>query len=190
MADPENVQNNEQGAQEGPSKEGGSGKLLSLLVPVLATLLFAGGGFAVGRVFGVRGNAQNASAAQNPTTNEETARQNAEDVEAGDTWFFDMESVVGNLNEPGATRYARIGLTLEVGYGLDAKKGTPLFEQKMPLLKNWLTLYMANQTVANIRGETNLRQVQNQITEMFNKGLFPNAQGHIKQVLFKELSIQ
>lgn len=191
MAEPENVGNVEQSAEATQSEERKSGgKLMSLLVPIVATLVFAGGGFFVGRMFGTRGNAQNVAAAEESGVQEEAAEQKTSDEDAEAAWFFDMESIVANLNEPGVTRYVRIGLTLGIGEELSEKEGTLILEQKMPLLKNWLTLYVSNQTVADIRGEAKLRAAQDELARMFNTGLFGTGPQHIKQVLFKELSIQ
>lgn len=189
MAELENMKVTKQGAGVAPPLKG-TGTVLSWLMPVLAIILCAGGGFAVGRLFGTRGSTQNVTAQEQAETASETPQQTTGDPLTGQSWFYDMESVIANLNEPGGTRYVRVGLTLELDSGLKEKDGIVLLEKKMPLLKNWLTLYMANQTVEGIRGETNLRQVQNQISEAFNTGLFGNSQPCIKQVLFKELSIQ
>jgi flagellar basal body-associated protein FliL len=81
-------------------------------------------------------------------------------------------------------------LTLEVGSSMTEKEGTGFFEQRKPLLKNWLTLYLNNLSLEDIRGERNLRRIQTQIADAFNQSLFPNAKPRIKRVLFKELSIQ
>ena len=53
-----------------------------------------------------------------------------------------------------------------------------------------LTLYLSNQRLEDTRGEQNLRRMQVDIADVFNRGLFPNGRPKIKQVLFKELSIQ
>jgi flagellar basal body-associated protein FliL len=110
--------------------------------------------------------------------------------EKGEPWFYDIEPIVANLNEPGVTRYVRVALTLEVGNGMATKEGTEFLDQKKPLLKHWLTLYLSNQTIDGVRGEKNLRQVQTQIADALNQGLFPNGKPRIVGVLFKELSIQ
>jgi len=187
MADPETTETIQQGGEKAQSR---GGALLSWLMPVLAAVLCAGGGFAAGRLFGASGNTQNVSAAESPSVEAEVNPQNVDDADADPVWFFDMESIVANLNEPGGTRYVRVGLTLGIGRGLKEKEGQPLLERKLPFLKNWLTLFMANQTVNDVTGEANLRKVQDQITDAFNKGVFGNGQSHIKQVYFKELSIQ
>ncbi len=190
MAEPEKTKKNEQGPeQESQAPKGKGSKLMPCLVPVLAIVLCAGGGFAVGRLFGTRGQAQNVSAAEQgvealaPLPPIKTAG-------AGPSWYYDLDPIVANLNEPGVTRYVRATLTLEIGGHLSEKDGIPFLEQRKPLLKNWLTLFIANLTLEDIRGERNLRHVQAQIADIFNKGLFPNAQPCIRLVLFKELSIQ
>ncbi len=190
MADPENVENTEQTTAETQSEKKSGGKLMSLVVPILTALVLAGGGFFVGRMFGTRGQAQNLEASEQPPAKEVSAEQAETDAEMDAEWFFDVDSIVANLNEPGVTRYVRIGLTMGIGSGLSEKEGIPLLEKKMPLLKNWLTLYMANQSVADIQGEAKLLVVQDEIAKLFNKGLFGNGSSHIKQILFKEFSIQ
>ena len=73
---------------------------------------------------------------------------------------------------------------------MDPKKGAAFFDQKRPLMKNWLTLYMANQTVEDARGEKNLSRMQLQISNALNEKLFPDSKPPIKRVLFKEFAIQ
>ena len=187
MADEEKIENSEQTTEEASSKKG-IGKMLPWLMPVLALVICAGAGFMVSRIFGTRGAAQNVAAAETPDPASKLPPLNGVDAEA--TWYYDMEAVVANLNEPNVSRYVRVTLTLEFGNGLAEKDGLPFIEERLPLLKNWLTLFMSNQTVEDIRGERNLRQVQSQIADMFNQGLFPDSKPCIKRVLFKELSIQ
>jgi flagellar basal body-associated protein FliL len=187
MAEPENTEKNEQNAER--KSPGKSSKLVTLCVPMLAVALCAAGGFVVGRLFGARGATQNVAAAES-APELSTPLPPIDETAAGPTWYYDMEPVVANLNEPGVTRYARLTLTLEIGGNLTEKDGLPFLEQRKPLLKNWLTLFMANLTLEDIRGERKLRQVQTQIADVFNQGLFPNAQPCIKRVLFKEMSIQ
>lgn len=189
MADPENTENPKQETTEEASKKGGISKLLPWLAPVLALIVCAGAGFAVSRLFGTRGGAQNVSAAEEA----ETAASQLppmDEANAGDVWYCDLEPVVANLNEPGVTRYVRVTVTLEVGNGMAEKDGLPFLQQRMPLLKNWLTLFLSNQTLEDTRGERGLRQMQTQIANTFNQGLFPNAKPCVKRVLFKDISIQ
>jgi flagellar basal body-associated protein FliL len=189
MAEPQKTQKNEPAAEhDAQPKKGKASKLLTCLIPLLTIALCAAGGFMVGRLFGTRGQAQNVSAAERPDPT--AALPPIKASGAGPSGYYDLEPVVANLNEPGVTRYVRVTLTLEIDSQLAEKDGITFLEQRKPLLKNWLTLFIANLTLEDIRGERNLRQVQNQIAETFNQGLFPNAQPCVKRILFKELSIQ
>jgi len=190
MAEPEKKEKNEKASEsEAQDRKGKSSKLIPWLIPAVTVALCAGGGFLIGRLFGTRGPAQNVAASETPTATAPVLPP-VNGAATGSSWYYDLEPVVANLNDPGVTRYVRIALTLEVNDKLAEKDGTPFFEQRKPLLKNWLTLFVANLTLEDIRGERNLRHVQSQIADTFNQGLFPNATPCIQRVLFKELSIQ
>jgi len=195
MADKSNDVNEQSGPPQVPLPEtlparGTQGKITPWLITTLTVLVCAGAGFAVGRMFGTRGNAQTASAASPTPTAEKLHGKSKPGSEKGEPWFYDIEPIVANLNEPGVTRYVRVALTLEMGSGMEPVAGKEFLDQKKPLLKHWLTLYLSNQTLEGIRGEKNLRQVQTQMTDALNQGLFPNDKPQIMDVLFKELSIQ
>jgi flagellar basal body-associated protein FliL len=191
MADEPNAAREEVLLPETPLPKGASGKITPLLITIATVVVCAGAGFAVGRMFGTRGQARTASAAEQAGPVEAVAKEKiTSGSEKGEPWFYDIEPIVANLNEPGVTRYVRVALTLEVGNGMATKEGTEFLDQKKPLLKHWLTLYLSNQTIDGVRGEKNLKQVQTQITDALNQGLFPNGKPRIVGVLFKELSIQ
>lgn len=190
MADQENNEKSRIVERE-TSKSGGLvAQALPWLITALAVVAFAAAGFVVGRLFGTRGNAQTAGAAQAGPG--ETARLQEPPLAAdtGRNWYYDLEPAVVNLNEPGVTRYVRVGLTLEISSTMGEKDGTAFLDQKKPLLKHWLTLFLANQTIEDMRGEKNLLRLQAQISDAFNKGLFPGTKPRVKRILFKELSIQ
>jgi flagellar FliL protein len=169
----------------------GLGRFLPWIIAAAVILLCAGIGFALGRIVSGRGPGQIPEPAQQtqlPQTQIPATAESSADSE--DTWYYELEPVVANLNEPGVTRYVRVALTLEINSDLPTKKGGPFLDQKKPLLKNWLTLYLANQTLEDIRGETNLKRLQTQISDGFNEKLFPDSRPKIKRVLFKEFAIQ
>ena len=191
MADEENIDSIEQtGADEPTLPEAGGSKLMTYLAPALALIICGAAGFTVSRLFGTGGSAQNVAAAETPDAQAANPLPSLDEADPAATWYYDMEPVLVNLNEPSVSRYVRIALTLEFGNGLAEKDGVPFLDQRKPLLKNWLTLFMSNRTIEDIRGETNLRRVQTQITDMFNQGLFADQKPCLKRVLFKELSIQ
>jgi flagellar basal body-associated protein FliL len=105
-------------------------------------------------------------------------------------WYIDLEPVVANLDEPGATRYVRAALTLEMSGEISPEKGTALLEQKKPLLKNLLTIYLAGLSVDATRGDKNLKRIQSEICDTFNERLFPNSKPLIKGILIKEFAVQ
>ena len=188
MADQENTGKDPGSEPQAPRAKGVMGKIVPVLAPILAVVVCTGAGFGISRLFGTRSPSRAASAGQTS----EAAGQQEPTAESSNSegWFYDLEPVVANLNEPGVTRYVRVSLTLEIGNGMAEKDGTPFLDQKKPLMKHWLTLYLSNATIDTIRGEKNLRQVQTQITDVLNQGLFPNGKPKVVRVLFKELAIQ
>ena len=109
---------------------------------------------------------------------------------AGEIWYFDLEPVVANLNEPGATRYVRATLTLEMSPELTPDKGTSMLTVKKPLLTNLLTIYLAGLSVEATRGDKNLKRIQSELCDTFNEKLFPDTKPFIKGILIKEFAVQ
>jgi flagellar basal body-associated protein FliL len=182
--------------QKEPEKQEGSGKasikrFLPWVILAGVVLIFAGMGFGLGRVFG--GRQKSEPAASEEQTGRVEASPQGVGASANDsvgTWYYDLEPAVANLNEPGVTRYVRVALTLEISNNFDQKEGIAFLEQKNPRLKHLLTLYLANQTIENIRGESNLRRIQAEILDSFNQHLFPDSRPQLTRILFKEFAIQ
>ena len=185
MAEQENTEKNQEVEIDLPKPKGPFAKILPWLVPAVVVLVFAVGGFWVGRLFGTRGQAQTAAGAEIDGPKEPALKPGT-----GESWYYELDPVVVNLNEPGVTRYVRIGLTLEVSGTLDEKEGRVFLDQRKPLIKHWLTLFLANQTIEDARGEKNLTRIQTQISDTLNKGLFPGGKPRVTSVLFKEFAIQ
>lgn len=190
MAEPGKAEKTQQKTEEPLSeKKGLATKVMPLLIVGGTVVVFATAGFIVGRLFGTRGRAQTASAA--PVGEPEPTIKNSKSKDPKtDNWFYELEPVVANLNDPGVTRYVRITLTLEITGAWAEPEAKPVLDQKKPLLKHWLTLYLSNQTIEDTRGKTNLLRMQSNISDIFNQGLFPNAQPRIMNILFKEFAIQ
>ncbi len=191
MAEQEKVQNEKRKEPEAAPDKAPSKGLLPWLLTAGVVVVLAVTGFLVGRLFGTRGSAQMAAAAEQTGAAEPTRPPEAGGESKGsESWYFDLEPTVANLNEPGVTRYVRVALTLDVDGVLPEKDGKVFLDQKKPLLKHWLTLYLANQTIDAIRGEKNLLRMQAQISDTFNRGLFPDSKPRIRRILFKEFAIQ
>jgi len=160
------------------------------LVPALVVLVLAAGGFLMGRLFGARGPAGAAAGAEHGSETHGASKEPAFKPGKGESWYFDLEPIVVNLNEPGVTRYVRAGLTLEVSGTLEEKGGRPFLEQRTTPMKHALTLFLSNQTIEDARGEKNLTRMLSQICDALNAVLFPGGKPHVQAVLFKEFAIQ
>ncbi|HBR19786.1 MAG: hypothetical protein A2Y13_01080 [Planctomycetes bacterium GWC2_45_44] len=106
--------------------------------------------------------------------------------------FYNLDPVVANINEPGATRYVRITLTLELDEEADTEAIAATIEEKKPIITNWLTIYLASLSLDDIQGDKNLKRIQGQILDSFNEKLLSGSDSKpvIKSILFKEFAIQ
>lgn len=120
----------------------------------------------------------------------EYLRTDGSETDPQRVWYYDLEPVLANLDEPGITRYIRVILTLEISPKVDKVKGIAFFDEKRPVLTNCLTIYLAGLTIDDIKGDRNIRRIQSQLLDAFNEKLFPDTEPLIKQILFKEFAIQ
>jgi len=176
--------------QEKAGQQSGSGGLMQWAVMAVIVVVCAAAGFFLARIFaGMRGT-EPVEATPNESAPIEELLSSKPAASADEVWYYDMEPVVANLDEPGVRRYVRATLTLAVSVELDQKKGQAFLEDKKPLLVDWLTIYLASLKLDDIRGERNLRRIQTQVLDMFNERLFPDSKGFIRKVLFKEFAVQ
>jgi flagellar basal body-associated protein FliL len=171
-----------------------AGGILRWVIMAVVVVLLAGVGFVLGRLLtGSDTPETGESSQQNPTSRAGDAKTGNPDLAAQGSqgaWYYDLEPVVANLDEPGVTRYVRATLTLEIAPDVDERKGIAFIEEKKPLLKNWLTIYLASLNLESIRGDRNLKRVQSQMLDGFNERLFPDAKPQVKHILFKEFAVQ
>jgi flagellar basal body-associated protein FliL len=180
--------------QEQTAQKTSGGGIFQWIIIAAIVMLFAGAGFALGRF--LKGSPPPQTSDQDESS-QQIEQDQLEDlivddasVDSQNTWYYDLEPAVANLDVPGVTRYVRATLTLEISPKVDQNKGAVLLAQKTPLLKNWLTIYLASLSLEDIRGDRNLKRIQSQILDSFNEKLFPDAKPQIKKVLFKEFAIQ
>jgi len=166
-------------------------RLLPWIILSAVVVVFAGVGFGLGRLFAGPGTEQTAiSPQQNQQSEVENLKADASSTGEQKIWYYDLEPVIANLDEPNVTRYVRAVLTLEMSPEMDAKKGKDFLDEKKPILTNWLAIYLASLGLEDIRGERNLKSIQAQILDAFNERLFPDSKPQVKHVLFREFAIQ
>jgi flagellar FliL protein len=193
MADEDNKdKQNEKRQQETNKKPSGKKGVLKWIILVVVVISCAGAGLGLGRLFGRSDTGADDAVqplqtelGQTPLAGDNTSKEDLKNI-----WYYDLEPVVANLNEPGATRYIRVVLTLQVSKALDPQKGTAFIQEKIPLLRNWLTIYLASQTIEDTRGDRNLMRIQSEILDAFNEKLFPDSKPLIKSIFFKDFAIQ
>jgi flagellar basal body-associated protein FliL len=196
MADADDTK--EQEGQKGPEAEKSDkksliGRLLPWIVMVVVVGVCAGAGFGLGRLFAGSRAPEAAESDSKPDESTQARDLKADDDSAKDSkgvWYYDLEPVVANLNEPRVTRYVRASLILEMSSDLDKKKGTALLDAKKPVLINWLFVHLSSLSLEDIRGDENLKRIQSRICEAFNEELFPDSKPQIKQILIKEFPVQ
>ncbi|MHC4572529.1 MAG: flagellar basal body-associated FliL family protein [Planctomycetota bacterium] len=177
-------------ADEKKTQKASGTRLLQWIIMAAAVAVCAGGGLTIGRLFADF----RSTATSNPSQQDEPGplKQLKRNGPAKDqrVWYYDLDPVVANLNEPGVRRYVRVAVILVVDPQVDRKKGTAFLDEKKPLLTNYLTIYLASLTLEDIRGDKNLRRIQSQLLDAFNEKLFPDAKPQIKHILFKEFAVQ
>jgi flagellar FliL protein len=194
--DNEQDQDNQQ-EEQGPKGSKTSAKKKEIIVSWSVMggiiLLFALSGFFLGKVLVETLKADPIVAAQIAGMSPSGLSEAAPKQEAvGDekTWFYDLLPVVANLDDPGATRYIRTTLTLEIYDSLDQDEGEEMLKKKAPHMRNWLTIYLASLSLDEAHGEKNLKRIQSHVLEEFNQMLFPNETPQISHILLKDFAIQ
>lgn len=106
------------------------------------------------------------------------------------SWSINMEPVVASLKEPRVDRYVRVTLTLEMSPEAQKDKTGQFIKNNTAILRNWLTIYLADLTLEDVSGRRNLKRIQAEILDGFNELLFPDTKPLIVRVLFNEFAIQ
>ena len=194
-------------ASDKPADKGKGRAIVPWIIIAAIVLVAAGAGIGLGRLFAGNSkpkSAEEASSSKEPAAKAEVeaaaehgAAKQAEQLKPDkpgaakeDSWYYNLDPVVANLDEPGATRYVRAALTLEMSPEISAEKGAAFMEQKKPLLTNLLTIYLAGLNIEATRGDKNLKRIQSDICDTFNERLFPNGKPLIKRILIKEFAVQ
>ena len=167
-------------------------KLLPWVIMIIVVGLCAGAGLGLGSILAgtdQQKEENEAQASQADKTNDEKVN-----IEGGkdskDVWYYELDPVVANLNEPSVARYVSAALTLQISSNVDEKEYRSVIDEKKPILTDWLTVYLAGLSLEETRGDNNLKTIQSQILEAFNDILFEDFKPQIKQILFRAFAVQ
>jgi len=187
MAD---VQAEQKTGEKAAAKSASSGRMVWIIAAAVA-VISAGGGYGISVLSADTSlNLFKPSSAAAPSE-PETAELKLENPSGNEaSWYYKLDPVVANLDEPGALRYIRLAVYLEMDGSAQQDQCSRFIEAKKPVLVNWLQLYLASRSLEEVKGEKYLKIMQVQILEGFNQILFPNSKSLIKGVLFGEISIQ
>lgn len=190
---PEGQEDQQKPEAEKSDKKSKIARFLPWIIMVVVVFICAGAGLSVGRLFAGSGTPEGAesdSGAEAQGLIDDLKADNDSVDGSAKVWYYDLDPVVANLNEPTVTRYVRASLTLEMSPEMDKEKGTIFLDEKKPILINWLTVYLSSLSLEDIRGDKNLRSIQSHVRDAFNEQLFPDSKSQIKQVLIKEFPVQ
>jgi len=193
MADAdENKDQNEEKAEES-GKKSFIRRFLPWMIIGVVVVACAGAGFGLGRMLGGSETPRPNEAESNADGTEETTDTSSDEDSSNisdKTWYYDMDPVIANLDEPGVTRYVRASFTLEISAEAKQKEVTSLLDEKKPILTDMLFVYLSGLSLKEIQGDKNLKTIQSRIRTMFNEKLFPDSKPQIKRVLIKEFPVQ
>ena len=193
MADTDDQEKREDKATDKDERSGRVGTkigVLTWIIMAVAVVLLAGSGFVLGRLFAGSFLSEPTDSSQESSPTDEIT-QNDSKTDAENTWYYsDLESVVVNPDEPGATRFVRVGVILEISSELSEEKAKELIEPQKPPLINWLNLYFKSLTLGEMENDRDMKRILSQICDAFNEILFPDAKPQIKKVLIREFNIQ
>lgn len=194
MADNEETKEQEQKEEPKAEKEEKKsliGRLLPIVVIVIVVGLCASAGFGLGRFLGGSDSPSGLNSEANESDEEvDILADIASEDSSGEVWYYNLEPIIANLNEPNITRYVSASLTLEMSSSLDEKKGSKYLDEKIPIITNWLTIYLSGLSLEDIRGDKNLMTIKSNIRDSLNEKLFPNSKPQIKDVLIQKFPVQ
>ncbi len=176
---------------EKPETSAEIGIVTWIIVGVVVAVL-SGSGFFLGQLMAGAGPKQNSeSIVEKAAVSQAEKAANNDENESGGSWYYnDLEAIVVNPDEPGATRFVRVGLILEMDSAITQSEAAELIETNKPPMMNWLNLYFKSLTLDEMKDDKDLRRILTHIADSFNEILFKNEKPKIKKVLIKEFNIQ
>ncbi|MBL7187292.1 MAG: flagellar basal body-associated FliL family protein [Phycisphaerae bacterium] len=193
MADVDDTKEQNESTAEKGDKKSFIGRFLPWIIIAAVVMFCAGAGFGLGRLFAGSGAPEAAEAGQKPDESNQVEDLTADNDSTNDSekvWYYELDPVIANLNEPGVSRYVRASFTLEISAETDQKKGAAFLDEKKPILTDMLFVYLSGLSLKDIQGDKNLKSIQSRVRELFNERFFPDSKPQIKRVLIKEFPVQ
>jgi flagellar basal body-associated protein FliL len=183
--------------QKKEKPEDNKNQLLQWIILTVVVLILAIAGFFLGRTMGtVPQPAEAQTDGEIPVELKSDAKNKSDTATkdpgkmAGKGWYYDLDPVATNLSDPGATRYVRAVLTLEISREVGQAEGIPFLDERKPVISNILNIYFAGLTIEDINSDRDMRRIQYELVEIFNETLYDNGKPMVKQILFREFGLQ
>ncbi|MCD4831053.1 MAG: flagellar basal body-associated FliL family protein [Anaerohalosphaeraceae bacterium] len=186
MADKEK-KNEAENTKAEKAESGAKIDLVTWIIVGAVVAILSGSGFFLGQLMAGPGQKQEAATVEKDVQpKKDVANSNSDE-----SWYYnDLEAIVVNPDEPGATRFVRVGIILEMDSAITENEAIILIERQKPPLMNWLNLYFKSLTLDEMKNDRDMRRILAHIADSFNEMLFKNAKPQIKKVLIKEFNIQ
>ena len=110
------------------------GRLLPWVIMIIVVGLCAGAGLGLGSILAGTDQQKGESAIQSDETDKtkEVEEDSEQTKNSGEVWYYELEPVVANLNEPSVARYVSASLTLQISSSVDEKEYKSLIDDKKP----------------------------------------------------------
>jgi flagellar basal body-associated protein FliL len=103
--------------------------------------------------------------------------------------FVPFGRIVVNLNEPALTKYLSLDITLLTD-GKDKASVSSAVEDRLPILRTWLTSYLADKSMEDVRGKVGINRLRREIQDQFNALMFDDGRERVRDVLFEEFHVE
>jgi len=162
----------EETREETSKKSRSGGGILQWIIMAVVVIVCAAVGLGLSKL--LARSDKNAEPEQDqPAEQQRQQQKNSPQTGPLKTWYYDeLEPVVANLDEPGATRYIRVTITMEMNTPANKElEIRELLKNKKDVLANWLTIYLGGLKIDDCSGK-NKRRIQTEILNAFNEELF------------------
>jgi flagellar FliL protein len=156
-----------------------------LIIALIALIVLAAG---AGAFVLLKGDEQGEDAEASATQEKAKPKPKKKDAAAAPT-FMPLDAVVVNLADPGTTRYAQVGLTLQLE---DAKTADEV-KKYMPAIRNGILMLISRRTADELLSAEGKAKLAEEILEMVQKttDMEPyKGYSPVEAVLFSSIIVQ